>query len=90
MTDDTPPPELVPPLWVRCGRVDEDRAAWLGGDFLAAPVIKPDGTEHYALIQISASEDENTRYQADCAEVAHEQLGRLPDEFVRRLRASPS
>ena len=54
-------------------------------DYYAALVIASDGTQHFALAKISAIGDEAVQYDASCATVAHEQLGALPLDVIRRI-----
>jgi hypothetical protein len=53
--------------------------------YLAATAVAADGTEHLILAECDALGDESVRYYPACAAVAHEQLGALPIEYVRRL-----
>jgi hypothetical protein len=66
-----------------------DRSACLcdvgQADYLAATAITADGDEHLVLAKHSAIGDPTVRYDSSCRDVAHEQLGALPIEYVRRL-----
>jgi hypothetical protein len=57
-------------------------------DYVATTVIEPDGSEHLVLAQHCAIGDPAVRYDSKSPDVAHEQLGPLPIEFVRRLTIS--
>ena len=57
-------------------------------DYIAATAVASDGTEHLVLARCDALGDENVRYDPACTDVAHEQLGALPLEFVRRVTIS--
>lgn len=56
--------------------------------YVAAVAVAADGAEHLVLAQCSAVGDPTVRYDSTCRDIAHEQLGPLPIEFVRRLTIS--
>lgn len=53
--------------------------------YVAAVTVDCDGQEHFVLAHGAALGDPTVRYDADCADVAHEQLGELPVEYWRRI-----
>ncbi|BCZ24749.1 4Fe-4S Wbl-type domain-containing protein [Mycobacterium senriense] len=57
-------------------------------DYWAAFCVTASGDEHLVLAKHSAIGDPAERYDSTCRGVAHEQLGPLPLEFVRRLTIS--
>jgi hypothetical protein len=72
--------------------IDDSRTRCLcdvgGDDYLAATAVAADGSEHLLLARCDALGDENVRYDPNCSDVAHEQLGALPIEYVRRITIS--
>jgi hypothetical protein len=54
-------------------------------DYIAATAVAADGREHLVLAQTEAIGDPDVTYDPTCADVAHEQLGALPIEVVRRI-----
>lgn len=72
--------------------IDNVRSACLcdagGTEYVAAVAVAADGAEHLVLAQHSAIGDQSVRYDSACRDVAHEQLGPLPIEYVRRLTVS--
>ncbi|MGF2945834.1 hypothetical protein [Mycobacterium sp. Lab-001] len=71
---------------------DRARCVGLGDvglpDYAAATVIGSDGATHFVLAQGRALGDPDVRYDAECCDVAHEQSGPLPLEYIRRLTIS--
>jgi hypothetical protein len=69
--------------------IDADRTICLCAagqpDYIAATAVAADGGEHLVLALEAAVGDERVRYDARCRAVAHEQLGELPIEYVRRV-----
>ncbi|EFG74156.1 hypothetical protein HMPREF0591_5937 [Mycobacterium parascrofulaceum ATCC BAA-614] len=72
--------------------LDYDRSVCLcdvgQADYSAAVAITADGDEHLVLAKHSAIGDPTVCYDSSCREVAHEQLGALPLEYVRRITVS--
>jgi hypothetical protein len=72
--------------------IDPDRTACLCDlgrpDYLAATAVAADGSEHLVLARCDALGDETVRYDHTCAAAAHDQLGALPIEYVRRITIS--
>lgn len=72
--------------------LDYDRSVCLcdvgQADYLAATAIDANGIEHLVLAERSAISDPTVQYESTCRDVAHEQLGALPLESVRRLTIS--
>jgi hypothetical protein len=56
--------------------------------YIAATAITAEGREHLVLAELNAIGDEHVLYDPTCTDIAHEQLGPLPLEFVRRLTIS--
>ena len=54
-------------------------------DYRAATVISADGSTHLVLASRDGIGDETATYAASCPQVAHEQVGLLPIEFVKRI-----
>lgn len=72
--------------------IDPDRWCCLcaagNSDYAAAVAIAADGGEHLVLAHRDSIGDDTAVYDSTCRGVAHEQLGVLPIEFVRRLTIS--
>jgi hypothetical protein len=68
--------------WCLCtaGRTDHH--------YIAATVIATDGAEQLVLAHRNSLGSERVRYNADCPDAAHDQLGELPLEFVKRIAIS--
>jgi hypothetical protein len=72
----------------RCDLIDRAHTVCLcdvGGGYLAATAVGPDGEAHLILADRDAIGDEAVRYDATCAAVAHDQEGPLPIEYLRGL-----
>jgi hypothetical protein len=57
-------------------------------DYVAATAVAADGGEHLVLAHREGINADTAVYDATCRDVAHEQGGALPIEFVRRLMIS--
>ena len=57
-------------------------------DYVAATAIAADGSEHLVLAQLDAIGNPDVGYDPNCSAIAHEQLGALPLEYVRRITIS--
>ncbi|UXA14079.1 hypothetical protein KXD97_10025 [Mycobacterium sp. SMC-8] len=57
-------------------------------EYLAVTAVANDGSEHLVLAQRDSINDDTAVYDATCCDVAHEQLGPLPIEYVRRFTIS--
>jgi hypothetical protein len=72
--------------------IDRRRSAHLSDvgapDYDAATAIAPDGTEHLVLAKRSIIGDLSAGYDPTCEDVAHEGLGPLPLDVVRRIAVS--
>lgn len=72
--------------------IDPDHTACLcdvgNPDYVAAIAIGPDGDQRLILAKRDAIGDPDVRYDPNSVGVAHEQLGPLPLEFVRRITIS--
>lgn len=72
--------------------IDDDHSAHLCDvgqrDYLAATVVRADGSAHLVLAQRDAIGDLDVRYDPDTAQAPHEQTGPLPLKYVRRLTIS--
>jgi hypothetical protein len=68
--------------WCLCtaGRTDHH--------YIAATVIATDGSEQLVLAHRHSLGSERMRYNADCPDATHDQLGALPLEFVKRIAIS--
>jgi hypothetical protein len=53
--------------------------------YLAVTAVAADGTEHLVLAESDSLGEGGARYDAACSDVAHEQAGPLPLEYVRRV-----
>jgi hypothetical protein len=80
----TEPADLIPWPDDRLGMIDSRRSADLGNGYQAAVMIGPDGAEHLLLASREAM-GRRERCDNACSDVRHEQDGRLPAEFMRRL-----
>lgn len=69
--------------------IDNHRTACLcdvgQDDYVAATAIAADGTEHLVLAARAAIGDLDVVYDPTCSVVAHEQLGPLPLDVVKRI-----
>jgi hypothetical protein len=54
-------------------------------DYLAAVAVDANGDEHPVLAHRDSIGDDTAVYDATCRDVAHEQPGPLPLEYVRRI-----
>lgn len=72
--------------------IDSARSADLrdvgGAGYIAATAVSPDGTTHLVLSRLDLLSDDSASYEPDCPDVAHEQPGPLPLDFVRRVAIS--
>ena len=57
-------------------------------DYLAATAVAADGSSHLLLARAEDIGVESATYDPTCSTVAHEQLGPLPLEVVRRITAT--
>jgi hypothetical protein len=57
-------------------------------DYLAAVIVTSEGTEHLLLAERKAIGDETVCFAATCPDIHHEQLGKLPAEYARRITVS--
>jgi hypothetical protein len=57
-------------------------------DYIAATAVRADGSAHLLLARADDLGDESSTYDPTCSTVAHEQLGPLPLEVVRRITAA--
>ncbi|ORV91198.1 hypothetical protein AWC11_11370 [Mycobacterium interjectum] len=57
-------------------------------DYAAATCVSADGSGHLVLVHRDALNDPDVRYDPHCADIAHEQLGPLPIDCLRRLTIS--
>jgi hypothetical protein len=73
--------------------IDPDRIAWLHDvgrpDYVAAVAVAADGTEHLVLAELDAIGDHAARYDPDCPDVRHEQLGTMPAIWRHRVALAP-
>jgi hypothetical protein len=53
--------------------------------YAAVEAVDTRGGTHYLLAECAAIGDERVTYDPTCSDVAHEQMGPLPIEYVRRL-----
>lgn len=51
----------------------------------AATAIDHNGDTHLLIVHLDALGDWQARYDPDCTDAIHEQLGPLPIEYIRRL-----
>lgn len=72
--------------------IDNRRTAYLCDvgqpDYIATIALDTDGAEHLVLAQQTAIGDPNVTYDVGCAAAAHEQLGPLPLDVVKRITIS--
>lgn len=83
MIDETSPVNLI----------DPQRTVWLGDvgqtGYFAATAVAADGSEHLVLAQRDAIGNTSARYDSGCVDVAHEQLGALPELWRYRTALAP-
>ncbi|CAM3074281.1 hypothetical protein BST27_30825 [Mycobacterium intermedium] len=72
--------------------LDYDRSVCLcdvgQADYFAATAVTAGGDEHLVLARRAAIGDPTACYDSSCRDVAHEQLGALPLEYVRHITVS--
>jgi hypothetical protein len=73
--------------------LDDERTACLCDvgrpEYVAATAIAADGTEHLVLAHSHSIGDDTVVYDSSCRDVAHEQLGPLPDRYRLGLQCIP-